>query len=138
MSGYLPPGCTQLECDMAQPGYWDEPEEEEAPEQLCWFYTVAVFLVDKAYGGSEEGGWYYDCGEPIEAPLPGLNNEDVPRIFTTEAEACGWANHLQDKLNATINKGRRPISSVLSEGMYQARVCDGYPARFPETRPHYE
>jgi len=21
--GYLPPGCTQRECDMAQPGYWD-------------------------------------------------------------------------------------------------------------------
>ena len=24
--GYLPPGCTQKECDQAQPGYWDEPE----------------------------------------------------------------------------------------------------------------
>ncbi len=30
--GLLPPGCTQRECDMAQPGYWDdepEPREEE-------------------------------------------------------------------------------------------------------------
>ena len=24
MSGYLPPGCTQTECDQAQPGYWDD------------------------------------------------------------------------------------------------------------------
>jgi len=30
---YLPPGCTQRECDEAQPGYWDEPEPDEAPEQ---------------------------------------------------------------------------------------------------------
>lgn len=31
--GYLPPGCTQDECDRAQPGYWDEPEDdEEEPE----------------------------------------------------------------------------------------------------------
>jgi hypothetical protein len=22
--GYLPPGCTQQQCDEAQPGYWDE------------------------------------------------------------------------------------------------------------------
>ena len=27
MSGYLPPGCTQQECDEAQPGYWDEPQQ---------------------------------------------------------------------------------------------------------------
>jgi hypothetical protein len=24
--GYLPPGCTQQECDEAQPGYWDPPQ----------------------------------------------------------------------------------------------------------------
>lgn len=28
MAGYLPPGCTQRECDMAQPGYWDAPQQE--------------------------------------------------------------------------------------------------------------
>lgn len=30
MSGYLPPGCTQQECDEAQPGYWDPPLVEVA------------------------------------------------------------------------------------------------------------
>ncbi len=28
--GFLPPGCTQRECDVAQPGYWDE-----EPEEVC-------------------------------------------------------------------------------------------------------
>jgi hypothetical protein len=32
MSGYLPPGCTQRECDEAQPGYWDEPDMDEPTE----------------------------------------------------------------------------------------------------------
>ena len=27
-------------------------------------YTVAIFFVDRAYGGPEEGGWWYDFGEP--------------------------------------------------------------------------
>ena len=32
MAGYLPPGCTQRECDEAQPGYWDEPNEPDPIE----------------------------------------------------------------------------------------------------------
>lgn len=27
MSAYLPPWCTQRDCDMAQPGYWDAPQQ---------------------------------------------------------------------------------------------------------------
>lgn len=27
-TGAYPPGCTQTECDQAQPGYWDEPLSE--------------------------------------------------------------------------------------------------------------
>lgn len=33
MAGNLPPGCTQDECDRAQPGYWDdEPDYEPEPD----------------------------------------------------------------------------------------------------------
>lgn len=33
MSGHLPPGCTQRECDEAQPGYYDEPmDDDTCPE----------------------------------------------------------------------------------------------------------
>ena len=28
-------------------------------------YTVAVFEVDRAYGGPEEGGWWFDYGQPL-------------------------------------------------------------------------
>lgn len=53
MAGYLPPGCTQTECDQAQPGYWDD---EEAPQQ--WFEC------DVCDGSGEEvfGYWGYEPG----------------------------------------------------------------------------
>jgi hypothetical protein len=42
-------------------------------------------------------------------------------------------------LDATINKGRREISSVLSDGRYQAEVHEhAAPRGYPERRPHYE
>ena len=40
-----------------------------------------AYLTDRLYGGPEEGGWYYDCGEPIMS-LPFLVDEEGER--TTE------------------------------------------------------
>lgn len=50
MAGYLPPGCTQRECDEAQPGYWDPPQQ--------WF------VCDACEGSGEEvfGYWGYEPG----------------------------------------------------------------------------
>lgn len=35
---------------------------EPAPR---WF--VNVYALDRLYGGPEEGGWWFDCGEPVES-----------------------------------------------------------------------
>lgn len=110
----------------------------EQPEKKPPFYTVAVYLEDRAYGGPEEGGWWYDYGERIDDPeVTGC----VPAIFRASelamAEDC--CRLTNERLNETVNKGRHEISSVLSEGRYVAQVCEGYPvAHFPETKPYYE
>lgn len=33
-----------------------------------------AYVTDRLYGGPEEGGWYYDCGEPVMS-LPFIVNE---------------------------------------------------------------
>lgn len=98
------------------------------------FWTVAINLVDRAYGGPEEGGWYYDCGEPSEAPRLAR----WTKVFTSEKEAIAYSHRLGDTVCKRANKGRRPRWSVLSEGEYQAYVHEGYPAAWPAKRPHYE
>lgn len=110
---------------------------EKAPE-LPPFYTVAVYLVYLAYGGAAEGGWYYETGARCDDPE---ETGCVPAVFrnTEEPQAIACRELTQARLDATVNKGRREISSVLSTGRYIARICDGYPENhYPAVRPHYE
>ena len=92
-------------------------------------YIVAVYLCDRAYGGPEEGGWWYSTGELVR----------IIRTFKDEERAAAYATRMNRLLNATINKGRREISSVLSDGRYYAEVHESIaPRHYPEHRPHYE
>lgn len=95
-------------------------------------YSVAIYLVDRAYGGSEEGGWYYDCGEPDH------DHARYTRLFAAEGDAHKYMRDLQSRICADLNDGRPSISSVLSIGRYRACINEGLPAPFPERRPHYE
>jgi hypothetical protein len=94
--------------------------------------TVAVFLVDRAYGGPEEGGWWYDAGAP---------DDDFARFtrgFKSEARAFAYQERLERHLCAKLNQGRPSIGSVLSRGEFRAVLCDGSPKPFPKERPTYE
>lgn len=88
---------------------------------------INVYLIDRVYGGPEEGGWYFTAGEcvrTIPVTCPRVANRVRPRV---ERVLEDW------------NRYRRSdIGSVLSEGKYVCSV-DPYPGKnFPEVRPHYE
>ena len=94
-------------------------------------YTVAIFLINRAYGGPEEGGWWYNHGEPS------AEYAQYVRGFETESDADKYAAELQTNIVTTLNFGRRSINSVLSTGIYEARVCEGLPSAFPTEKPYY-
>lgn len=116
-----------------------EDSERETPLPEPTFFTVAVYLANRAYGGPEEGGWWYDCGQRVDEALDGLG---IPRIFTDEHEAAAYARELSVKLDEKLNSPagyRTDLSSVCCEGRYEARVCAEYPdPHYPSERPHYE
>lgn len=86
---------------------------------------VNVYLHDRAYGGPEEGGWWYDTYSPDEC-IKCETEEEAERIFE---EKC---KELEEE-----NKERRPITSVLSTGQYEVRL-EAYPAEHePKYRPIY-
>ena len=102
---------------------------EEAPA----FWCVSIYLCDRAYGGPEEGGWWYGCGDPV------LDAAEHTRIFTNLDAARAYRNRLEVEVVDALNEGRRSIDSVLSEGQYAAVVDWGhYPQHYPQHRPHYE
>jgi hypothetical protein len=123
------------------------PFQSYGPNEEAWedrtrtvnFFTVALYLENQAYGGPEEGGWWYDCGERVDCGcgIPEIDNV-LPAIFKREDLAIEFADKLRAYLDIA-NRGRRPIGSVLCEGIYTIRVEDNYPpSSFPETTPHYE
>ena len=92
-------------------------------------YSVHLFLVNQAYGGAEEGGWWYQVGSPEDHP--------ANKVFKTAGQADRYKRKLED-LEDELNEGRRSIDSVLSEGCYRFLVCYGEALPFPEFKPHYE
>ena len=117
---------------------------DNTPPPIAPFWTVAIYLVELAHGGQEEGGWWYDRGERVDHEMEGVHTAHLLTVFSVpegggEAAADGYRTVLQKLLDGTVNVGRRAKSSVLSAGVYEAHVYNGHPPQhFPERRPHYE
>jgi len=84
---------------------------------------VNVYLVDRAFGGHEEGGWYYNCGELLRC-----------ETHPSEASAELAAKRLEAEYS---NDGRRDISSVLSEGRYRVGIEPSRGESYPQKAPRY-
>lgn len=89
---------------------------------------INVYLHDRAYGGPEEGGWWYSCGEVV-ASLP---CDDVHSDASVQL-----ADSLRDWCH-TQNADRPPIHSMSSEGEYVVLIEMEAGRDYPATRPRYE
>ena len=97
-------------------------------------YHVNVYLTDRAYGGPEEGGWYYDTGEYDE----GMTAVLPQATFYMRHQAEKGREEAQELLDANPNADRRSdVSSVLSEGRYVALLEMHEGRSWPQTRPYY-
>ena len=92
-------------------------------------YVVAFYAVDRAYGGPEEGGWWFDTGELVH----------LHQVCLTEAAASRLAVRA-NRLLDLVQRGQRRLDSVLyAGGRYRACVFEhAVPPRFPQAPPRYE
>jgi hypothetical protein len=89
---------------------------------------VNVYLHDRAYGGPQEGGWWFDYYEPQEADC---------REFTTQEEAEAFLDKAQTEADDENANRRSDIGSVLSEGCFEV-VLEAWAAEhYPKRRPVY-
>jgi len=112
-------------------------ELDLVPEQALFW--VACYLTSQSYGGSAEGGWWYDEGELVTAPDIYRTLGGTPRSFLTEHEADAHAAELAPKL-VLLNQDRPPKHASTSRGTYEVHVLQAasLPVGFPAARPHYE
>lgn len=83
-----------------------------------------AYRITRHYGGPEEGGWWYDRGEPLGS-LPCASQREA-------REAC-------DKMRKKFKRlAKGDISSVLGGAEVGVYIEDGFAKPFPESRPIYE
>jgi hypothetical protein len=97
-------------------------------------YFIHKYQVSQQYGGPEEGGWWYDAGEPVEDWFPLiLMNEEQAYLVCRALNAAETDRRESDE--------DYEYTSVLSgrSTFYDYAVDEDPIARpFPATRPHYE
>ncbi len=77
---------------------------------------VNVYETDRAYGGPEEGGWYYTVGYPITSIQCATDAE--------LEEARAWC----------VKRFKTPTSAP----DLKIRIENHFAAEYPTERPHYE
>ena len=110
-------------------------------------YVVARYTHDRAYGGPEEGGWWYDCGELERIVTATRNGPAAWRVASIlneyRADRCK-----PRRLDVVYRVVELPRKDVLPE--YRDYACHGdpdeeipyvtrwdIPEYYPEGRPHY-
>lgn len=82
---------------------------------------VNVYRVERCYGGPEEGGWWYDTGEPVGSV-----------VVQGSVETHVVRTRLEREYPFT-----RARYSVLGGEDYSVRVEDHPAVAWPAQRPHY-
>lgn len=94
--------------------------------------VVAVYEVERAYGGPEEGGWWFDRGTRAGEFTPIVCDDSG-----CERAAIAYFEAAIEKRQ--MNTGSHDPSAPLCRCWYAARSFPGKeaPAAFPESRPTY-
>ena len=97
---------------------------------VTWY--VNTYRVGLAYGGPEEGGWWFNVGEPDESTeIEAMSSEElINSIKITFDEKNAEAEE--------DNKHLPPIYSVNSRGIFEVVVEPHEGRTWPEEHTHYE
>lgn len=87
---------------------------------------VNAYDHNRAYGGPEEGGWWFDTGVFLSS------------IACRTDEEVDFAKAYFHRIYDPRFEGHHDISSVICEGVLQITVDDEPGADYPTERPHYE
>lgn len=118
--------------EMDQEGYWWElstnaqvkPHEEEPAE----WWAVAMYHEWSAYGGPEEGGWWYSVGELVDHAMI--------RFFSNYADAEAYHKELWDKADA-LTKELRKEGNCETRYIVMGLTEEMPPVSYPKRRPYY-
>jgi hypothetical protein len=102
--------------------------------------NVYACKVDQAYGGREEGGWYYRTEQPLDRHIgrdAGYGYKHPERLTMRADRAIAYCNRANDLTDLWVNAERPSLSSVASIGKIHWQWTIDRPRCQPESKPYY-
>lgn len=95
-------------------------------------FVVALHELDRCIGGREEGGWYFDAGQPSRE----ASHRRFVRVFRSKAKAVRYRDRLCE-VARKASAGARSLGSVLYRGGQYAAVLQRgtQPQSWPQRTP---
>ena len=92
------------------------------------YWKISIYSLYREYGGCEEGGWWFDCGDRIR---------EIKKIFLDKPTALKYARRLNRILKKRwLTKYKR--RKLMDYKRYSAEVFyRGTPDYFPNHKPTY-
>ena len=87
---------------------------------------VNAHVVNRFYGGGEEGGWWYDGGVPLAS---------IPHLAGGQVTAQKWKDHLQNSIGW---HSKYKLDSVLGHDEFRVSFESHFAEEWPGETPHYE
>jgi len=132
-------------------GYEGERLAEDCPaagtKQILY---VNLYRVTRHYGGPEEGGWWYDAGEPLASvPIPGVWRSDEypkaeiplewkPRTQLLPVSIDDFVREKERLMDLFVFEKWGSICSMRGGADIAVRSEEHMARNWPERRPHYE
>ena len=89
----------------------------EEDEVAASWWSVGLYQIYEAYGGSEEGGWYYQTGN--------MNYPEKQRIFENYYEAEAYCKNLREEIDTWGQ------DDLAVQGFTNSAPPPGWPKRRP-------
>jgi len=99
---------------------------------------INAYTVNRAYGGSEEGGWWYNTGKAIASvPIP-VNVPETHSSDWYDAPNTPEEENARVYLETTIGwHSQYPVDSVLGADTFKIDRQRQFARDYPESRPFY-
>jgi hypothetical protein len=106
---------------------------DELRKDWTWPKYINVYEVTQSFGGPEEGGWWFDCGTPLESVR--CDNEQEFDAATLILEK----RYEVDEKNRWSRERQAGMHSCMP-GAYSVMILveDKFAEAYPQTCPHYE
>lgn len=96
-------------------------------------YYIHKYQVSQEYGGSEEGGWWYQAGTPVTSALFSTPSEHLA------SASCRALNELErDRAKREEDYEYTSVLAHRSQHFAYDVSEDSVAKSYPETRPYYE